>query len=102
MFGHRLDLCETGFIPKRHIWRNAPQAWKNLVTQNGLEKPDLVVLGDELYDSYLFAGFKELVPSVFNSVEACAVGGPLPGADRLFANEAEALSYVEKILVWEI
>ena len=98
VFGHRFDLCEVGFVPKHGVWQKAPAAWKKNITSNGLVKPELIVLGDELYDAYMFQSFKALVPSVFSKVEACAVGGPLPFADRVFANEADALDYVEAVL----
>jgi|GEM_PF-4818336 len=95
LFPTRVDLLERGFRPKWGFFERLPPGiFERLFS--GYSR--LVVLGDELYDSYMFRYVKTLQGGPFSRVECYSVGGPLPYADGTFATIAEALEQVEKWL----
>lgn len=94
VYANRLDLVSANFIPKQKFWKYAEKSFKQAMTP----KPALYLLGDELYDAYMFEEFIKLHKGEFSEIHAISVGRELPFATRQFANATETLTFVENLL----
>lgn len=95
---HRIDVCEAGFVPKAHVWADLCARVERGLLPAGA-RPRAVVLGDEIYDGYMFNAFEALAPRTFSSVESWGVGKKkVPFAKGMKSDEAEALALVEALL----
>lgn len=92
VFGRRIDIAELGFVPKQAVW---PKIQRFFSESTG---KTLVLLGDELYDSYMFSDFLKNHSNSFADIVTCSVGRRLPHASRHFETVDAALDFVEATL----
>jgi hydroxymethylpyrimidine pyrophosphatase-like HAD family hydrolase len=76
VFHRRIDILSDGFVPKAELAHHVADWVQNTrlapVDSRG-QLPECIVLGDELYDDYLFQSIKTLKPKVFGHVRCIGV-----------------------------
>ena len=72
VFHRRIDILANGFVPKAELAHHLTQ-WVHETRLADPRQPDCVVLGDELYDDYLFESVKALSPAIFGKVTCIGV-----------------------------
>jgi hypothetical protein len=77
VFHRRIDILSDGFVPKAELAHHVADWVQNtrLAPAGGItnQLPECIVLGDELYDDYLFQSIKTLKPKVFGHVRCIGV-----------------------------
>ena len=77
VFHRRIDILSDGFVPKAELAHHIADWVQNTrlapAGGNTTQLPECIVLGDELYDDYLFQSIKTLKPKVFGHVRCIGV-----------------------------
>jgi hypothetical protein len=77
VFHRRIDILSDGFVPKAELAHHVADWVQNTrlapAGGNTTQLPECIVLGDELYDDYLFQSIKTLKPKVFGHVRCIGV-----------------------------
>lgn len=105
VFHQRIDILSDGFVPKAELAHHVADWVQNTrlaAAENREHLPECLVLGDELYDDYLFRSIKTLKPKVFGHVRCIGVRNGNPAlfqhADQVVESPKEAWELIDKEL----
>lgn len=108
VFHNRIDILAEGFVPKAELtshiehWVLETRLARTQDEDSLNAKPDCIVLGDELYDDYLFESVKTLASKVFANVRCIGVQHPhtkveFRFADEIVRNESDVWTLIEEL-----
>jgi hypothetical protein len=94
VFHRRIDILANGFVPKAELAHSVRRWVDDTRLTDAARRPDCLVLGDELYDDYLFESMKRLEHDLFHKVTCLGVdngvGTRFRHADKTVAGPDEA------------